>query len=264
VRAVNLIPAEQRVHTGGLANRSEGVAHIVLGTIAALAVLALLYGSASHQVSSKESEASRLEEQAQTAQQQASGLAQYKSFVALRDAREQAIVGLINSRFDWAHSLNEIGRVLPPGSTVNSLQGAAGTTGKTGSSSSSSSSSAKASAGTVASATPAGTTPTLTITGCATSQSTVALLLNRLRLMDGVSNVELHSSVKTVSTSSGTPNTFSATSCPSHDPLYQVQVTFAPLPTGPNKSAAPASQKPAAPSSGSAVNAADTKAKATG
>jgi hypothetical protein len=38
--------------------------------------------------------------------------------------------------------------------------------------------------------------PTITLGGCATSQANVALTLERLRLIDGVSNVSLKSSVK--------------------------------------------------------------------
>lgn len=249
MRAVNLIPAEQRVHSGGLANRSEGVAHIVLGMLAGIALLALVYGGAKHDVTSKENEATRLEAQAQTTQQEASGLSQYKSFVSLREAREHAIVGLINARFDWAHSLSELGRVLPPGSTVATLQGSVGATGASGSSSSSS----KASANAVTSATPAGAVPTLTISGCATSQSTVAQILTRLRLIDGVNNVELHSSVqsKTGSASGG-----ASAGCPAGAPAYSAEVTFEPLPSGPTS----VPTKPATPagkSAGQSVNASD-------
>lgn len=259
MRAVNLIPAEQRVHSGGLANRSEGVAHIVLGMLAGIALLALVYGSAKHDVTSKENEATRLEAQAQTTQQEASGLSQYKSFVSLREAREHAIVGLINSRFDWAHSLSELGRVLPPGSTVATLQGAVGATGNSGASSSSS----KTASAAVTSATPPGTVPTLTISGCATGQSTVAQILTRLRLMDGVNNVELHSSVKSAN-GSASSTAAGGGSCSAGDPAYSAQVTFEPLPSGPT-SVPTKPTTPAGKSAGQPVNASDTaKTEPTG
>ena len=49
---------------------------------------------------------------------------------------------------------------------------------------------------TVTSATPPGSVPTFTLGGCATSQSEVALTLQRLRLIDGVGDVSLKSSTK--------------------------------------------------------------------
>ncbi|MHB8491099.1 MAG: hypothetical protein ACYDA6_02645 [Solirubrobacteraceae bacterium] len=227
MRAVNLIPTEQRVHTTGMANRSEGVAYIVLGMFVGVALLVLLYGMAHNQIAGKEGEVKRLEAQAQQVQQEATGLGPYKSFIALRESREQAIVGLINTRFDWAHTLSELGRVLPPGSTVATLHGSVGSTGPAGASN-------PKAAATVTSATPAGTVPTLTITGCATSQSTVALVLTRLRLMDGVSNVELHSSTKTAAeAASGGGATGGG--CPAKDPSYSATVDFQPLPAGPTK-----------------------------
>ena len=50
--------------------------------------------------------------------------------------------------------------------------------------------------GSVSSATPAGSVPTFTLSGCATSQKAVAQMLQRLRLIDGVSEVTLQSSTK--------------------------------------------------------------------
>ncbi len=253
MRAVNLIPAEQRERSGGLATRSEGVAHIVLGMLGCIALLALLYGIASHEVKSKESEATSLEARAQTTQQQASGLAEYKSFVSLRESREQAIVGLINSRFDWAHALSELGRVLPPGSTVTTITGGVGTTGAAGAKPATSSSSSAA----VTSATPAGSVPSIAITGCAASQSTVSQLLTRLKLMDGVNNVELHSSEKAASASGGTG------SCPAGAPDYTATISFEALPSGPTT----APSKPSTPASsagGQGASATDASAKGNG
>ena len=96
MRAVNLIPSEQRGGSAGAAGQSEGGAYIVLGLVAGLAVLALLYGLAHHQISSRRGQAASLTAQAQTAQAQASRLAPFKSFVSLRDTRVQAVNELVN------------------------------------------------------------------------------------------------------------------------------------------------------------------------
>lgn len=221
MKAVNLIPSEYRQEGAGLANRSDGVAYIVLGLLAGVAVLAGVYGMARHQVVQKENEAAKLEAKAKTTQAQAARLTPYKTFISFREGRESAIASLVNSRFDWAHTMRDLGRVLPSGVSINNIQGAIG---------SSSASASAPSGGAVASATPAGSVPSLTLSGCATSQSTVAILLSRLRLMDGVSNVELHQSTRGGSSSGGG----TAGGCPAKAPTFAVAVAFEPLPAPPS------------------------------
>ena len=68
MRAVNLIPAEQR--GGGTPGpaRSEGAAYAVLGLLGGLAVLAVLYGSAQRQIANRRAQ-SDLEQRAVAALQ---------------------------------------------------------------------------------------------------------------------------------------------------------------------------------------------------
>ena len=137
--------------------------------------------------------------QAQAAQAQAAKLAPYVSFKTMHEQRVQAVDQLVDSRFDWAHAFHELGRVLPPGQvSLTSLTGTiGGSTGSTaagadtagGASSKAaaatgattptagSSSASTASSSSVSSATPAGSVPTFTLAGCATSQAMVALTL---------------------------------------------------------------------------------------
>jgi Tfp pilus assembly protein PilN len=240
MRAVNLIPSEQR-SGGTVGSRSQGAAFAVLALLAGVAVLVFMYGSAHHQVSSRNDEAAALTNEAQQLQSQASQLASYTSFVAMREQRLQAIASLVGSRFDWAAAMGELSRVLPPSVSLSSLQGTVGaTTGTAGAkapssvtttaSTSTSSTTGAAGGGAVSSATPPGTVPTFTLSGCATSQAVVADTLVRLRLISGVSNVTLLSS--TASTSSGGDDG----SCAAGDPLFSVQVSFEGLPTPPSSS----------------------------
>ncbi len=222
MRAVNLIPADQRSGASAGAGRSEGVAYALLGLLGGLALLGFLYGRAEHQISSSRTQAAQITSEAQTAQAQATQLAPYASFTALREQREQAVLELVNTRFDWAHALHELGRVLPRNAAITSL---AGTVGSASSSSSSASSAAKAAtSGSVTSATPPGSVPTFLLSGCATSQQAVALMLDRLRLVDGVREVTLQSSTKGASSGSGG-------GCSTGQPVFAVDVTFAGLPT---------------------------------
>jgi Tfp pilus assembly protein PilN len=247
MRAVNLIPAEQR-KGGAIGRRSQGIAFGVLGLLAGAALLIFLYGSASHQLESRKSEAAALTQQAQQVQAQAAQLSSYTSFMQMREQRLQAISQLVGSRFGWSAAMNELSRVLPPTISLSSLQGtvgsstgsastttsaaapAAGSTGSTGSTAASA-----ATAAPVTSATPPGTTPTFTLAGCGTSQIAVAQMLVRLRLISGVSNVTLQSSAR--SGSSGGGSSSSGGTCPADDASFTAQVSFQPLPTPPSSSA---------------------------
>jgi type II secretory pathway pseudopilin PulG len=242
MRAVNLIPSEQRSGAAVGAGRSGGGAYAVIGLLVGVALLALLYGLAHHQISSRRSQAATVSAQAQQAEAQAARLAPYTSFIALREARTQAVSTLVDSRFDWAHVFHELGRVLPVEVSINSLTGTIGSaTGSTPTATSSPSTGAAgaASSGTVASATPPGEVPTFTLGGCAINQSSVALMLERLRLIDGVSEVLLQSSSKGSSGSSSSGSSGAgAVGCPNGDPAFTVQVDFDALPSSSAVSAA--------------------------
>jgi Tfp pilus assembly protein PilN len=236
MKAVNLIPSESRSR-GSAVTRSGGSAYAVLVALGGLALLALLYGMAHHQVSSRSAEAASLTQRAASAQADAAQLAPYTSFAAMRQQRTQAVSELVDARFDWAHSYHELGRVLPRDASITSLEGAVGSS--SGSSAASSSNTAAPSAGaasstgasaaatsSAASATPPGSVPTFTLSGCATSQQEVALTIQRLRLIDGVSEVALQSSTKAGAGSAG-----SSAGCQGSEPAFTVKINFAPLPS---------------------------------
>ena len=155
----------------------------------------------------------------QQAQAQATRLAPYVSFMALHEQRMQAVDQLVDSRFDWAHAFHEFGRVLPKDASLTSLSGTIGSaTGAATPAASSSTAGATA----VASATPPGSVPTFTLSGCATSQTEVALTLDRLRLIDGVKEVTLQSS--TNGSSGGSSGSGGCVT-------FGMQVAFEPLPS---------------------------------
>ncbi len=231
MKAVNLIPSEERRGASAGAGRSGGAAYIVLGAFAVLAVLVLLYGMARHQVSDRKSKLAAIAVQTQRAQESASALSPYTSFMALREQRMQAVEQVVDSRFDWAHAFHELGRVLPRDASISSLEGSVGAAATPGASTAStpaatSTTTASASA---TSSTPPGSVPTITLAGCASSQSEVALTLQRLRLIDGVSAVNLKSSSK--ADTSGGAGTSSTGNCTAQSPSFGVQITFEPLPT---------------------------------
>jgi Tfp pilus assembly protein PilN len=222
VRAVNLIPGEQFGASGAPAGRSGGVAYAVLVLLGGLALLAFLYGHARRQIASRQTQVATINAKVQKAQAEAAQLAPYTNFVALREERERAVSQLVDARFDWAHSFHELGRVLPGSASITSIDGSVGGSGA------SASASAKVAGGAPTSATPAGSVPTITVSGCATSQAEVALTLTRLRLMDGVNEVTLQNSTKASSGASAS----AVGQCPSHAAVFSAVLTFAPLPAG--------------------------------
>ncbi|HEU0250696.1 MAG TPA: hypothetical protein VFR48_08230 [Solirubrobacteraceae bacterium] len=232
MRAVNLIPSEQRSGSGSIAGRSGGAALILLGLIVGVAVLALLYGGAARQVSKETGEVAKIEAQTSAVHARTGRLTPYTAFVAMAEQRTKTVAQLVQARFDWSHALRELGRVLPADSSLQTLQG---TIGGSGASSSTSSSSSATASATPASSTPPGSTPTLALTGCSTSQPEVAQTLQRLKLMDGVTEVHLQSATKSSTTSSGA----SGGSCGSGQVAYSVTVVFSALPSTPIPTVAP-------------------------
>lgn len=232
MRAVNLIPSEARGDAGLGGGRSGGGAYAVLGLLAGLTLLVLLYGIARHQVSSRRSEVAAINARAQRATENDGQLSKYTSFVALHQERMQAVTQLANSRFAWAHSMYELGRVLPQGVSIASLSGSVGTASEHSSGPPAKGSSA-ASAPAVASATPPGSVPTFTLTGCATSQPTVAVMLTRLSLIHGVAEATLQaSSSSSGGGAGGGGGGASSHSCPPGAPTFTVLVTYQPLAGG--------------------------------
>jgi Tfp pilus assembly protein PilN len=268
MRAVNLIPAEQRSGTSVGAGRSQGAAYALLVLFAGLAVMTLLYGLADHHIANSKKQAAVLAVRTQRAQAETARLAPYTSFIAMRRARTEAVAQLVDSRFDWAHAFHEFARVLPSDASISSISGTIVSTSPTGAAAGSSpsaaaaatappatappaasastgSSSASASAGSasagsaagstksaaaVTSATPPGSVPTFTVSGCAASQAAVAETITRLRLIDGVSSVTLQSSTKTGAASGGA-GSGAAGGCAPNQPAYTLQVSYEPLPT---------------------------------
>jgi Tfp pilus assembly protein PilN len=244
MRAVNLIPSDKRSGSAAaLAGRSGGAAYVVIGVICGLAVMALLYGLADHEIGAKQAETTRLTAEAQQAQSEAAKLAPYTTFVSMREERLKAVQELANTRFDWAHVMHEFGRVLPSDAALSTVTGTVGASTASGAPAAAPTTAASASR-TVTSATPAGSVPTFTIAGCATTQSEVALTMDRLRLIDGVSEVSLQSSSKAGS---------SGGSCPAGSPSFGMQVSFQALP-------APAVKTPAVSTATAASDSSTTSA----
>jgi Tfp pilus assembly protein PilN len=194
MRAVNLIPSEQRRGAGGVAGRAGGVAYVLIGTLVALVIMAVVYAVATKQAADSKSKIATVSAQADVAQAQANSLQPYVQFATLSQQRKQSVASIADARFNWSGAMDQIARALPADVTLTSLTGTSGTTA----------SAAPASASTPSAA----GGPSFDFNGCATSHPDVALALVNLRKIEGVTGVTLSSSQKTAATT-GAPSTTS-------------------------------------------------------
>jgi Tfp pilus assembly protein PilN len=214
MRAVNLIPAEERRGAGGAAGRAGGMAYAVLGVLAAALVMVLAYTLVARSITHRKSELASVTAQADAAQAQADKLAPYVKFADLRAKRVETVSGLAGSRFDWAHAMHEVARTVPDNVWLSALTGSVDGSG-TG---------AVTSVG----------RPSIAITGCTTDQKSVARMIARMRLVDGVQHVTLASSEKSGGTGSSGGSTGG---CGAGDfPAFSMTIFF----SAPPAAAAPA------------------------
>ncbi|HYF28171.1 MAG TPA: hypothetical protein VD931_20670 [Baekduia sp.] len=251
MRAVNLIPAEERRGGGGSAGRSGGGVYVLLGALAAFVVLAGLWVAAGRQVDDRARQLAEVRTKADAAQATADKLAAYSRFATVAQSRLETVRNVAASRFDWSHTLREVGRVIPEDVALESLDGSVAPPA------------APAGDPAAAAATPSG--PTLKIIGCTPSeQRAVARLMARLRQIDGVKNVALESSAKEEAgaAAGGLTSAGGGKGCANGKgtgaPKFTVAVTFGSVPVAPQAAA------PAAPAAAASAPAAASTATPTG
>jgi Tfp pilus assembly protein PilN len=183
MKAVNLIPLEER--RGSSSGRTGAAAYGVLGALAVLVFMAAAYTLTGKQVNDRRAHLAQIEQQATAAEAQASRLAAYSAFSDLRKKRAETVASIARSRFDWAHVMHEVARVIPRNAHLTSLSGSV-----------SPSAPSPTSGGTALQLRGSNPGPAIDIVGCAPGQSNVSRMISRLRLIDGVQHVTLAESSK--------------------------------------------------------------------
>ena len=187
MRAVNLIPAELRRGGGGSSPSRTGIApYAVLGVLALLVVMASAYTLTTRSLGSKRAEVASIEQQAAAAEARTTNNKSYTVFSQLSLQRTQTVTSLAASRFDWAHALAEVARVLPHDAWLASIR-ATVTPGV-------------AVDGAADPLRQSLQLPAIELSGCTTSQANVAQVVADLRRADGVKRVSLSSAKKTDAT----------------------------------------------------------------
>jgi len=183
VRAVDLTPPEQRRTGPGGPSRSGGAVYVLLGLLAVLVVVASAVAITNRQIADREAAAARVTAEAEAAERRAAALAPYEEFSRLAAERVRTVTQLADSRFDWAHTLAEISRLVPADVRLASLTGSVrpGVSVEGGASNP------------MRAALP---NPAVELVGCADSHEGVARYITRLRAMDGVRRVSISESAR--------------------------------------------------------------------
>jgi Tfp pilus assembly protein PilN len=182
MKAVNLLPPDLR----GAGNPASAVgsddeavgrsgALGVLGVLAFCVVALVAYVLTTNTVKDRQAQLDQVTAQAAAATQRAAQLRPYADFAAQAAQRVATVKDLAGARFDWEQALRDISRVVPADVTLTQLTGTVSSEGGSGGS------------GTRA----AIAAPAVELQGCTTSQRGVAVLLSRLRTVDGVTRVSL-------------------------------------------------------------------------
>lgn len=249
MKAVNLIPgdtprgsrAPKLVAAGGPIG-----AYVVIAVLAVAVVATAAWTLTNKELTDKQTQLAQVEREAQAAEARTNALKPYTEFAALRSARVDTVSGLLEGRFDWAHSLREVARVVPADVDLTSLVGTVSPTSKI----------QGAGGGSLRSSLPV---PAIDMIGCAKTQAHVATLLARLRAIDGVDRVSLSSSEK-LDTASRSETDCRATS---KMPQFQVTVFYEAqdgiVPAAATTGAAPASSNTAAPAASNTAPAGGAK-----
>lgn len=209
MKAVNLIPSDAaKRDRSKLVIPSGGPigAYAVIAVLAVAVVMAAVWAMADRQLGDRQSELARVERETQALEAKVQALKPYAEFAALRKARVDTVSGLLDGRFDWAHSLREVARVVPSDVSLISLVGTVSPGSKV----------QGAGGATLRTALPV---PAVDLIGCAKTQAHVATLLARLRAIDGVDRVTLASSEK------GDTSVPSPTDCRATSKMPQFQLT---------------------------------------
>lgn len=192
MRAVNLLTYEPRIAAPRLPALPRPNPRMAGGIAAGVIVLGFggLYFSASQTATSHEREVAALNAQARAVTARLRG-ANSTEALANRELRDAAVAAALAYRVPWDRMLRDVAQALPASVSVLTmslqapiLPGAAAV-------------SEEATAPTPAAATPSPTTVGFQMSGLTFTQPLVALVLDRLETVPGLSDVQLQSSTKT-------------------------------------------------------------------
>jgi Tfp pilus assembly protein PilN len=179
MRPVNLLPAKHRPHkpSGG----KSGSSYMVLGVLAIFLAAIVSYVLEANKITESKSDITVAEQKTADARAKAQQMGPFANFAQIKEQRVASVRSLADGRFDWERTVRELAHVLPTGVWLRDFD-------------------ASVAAGGEASSSPAEGTawagPSIRLHGCAQKQPQVAVMLVRLREMQGVHDVKLTDSTR--------------------------------------------------------------------
>lgn len=225
MRAVNLIPGDTR---GGGASGSimaQAPTYAVLGLLAVALAFVTVYVLASNSIADKQAKLSGLQTQLAQDQAATANLVNFTQFEQLVQTRTQTVKSIASGRYDFNQALNDLSKVVPANTSLQTLNATVGSAAGTGGASTGSAGGASLLSST--------TGPAIELTGCTKTQDDVARLMSRLRLVDGVTRVTLGNSQKptTNAPTVSSTGTSGAIGCGSSGPTFDLVLALTPLAT---------------------------------
>lgn len=181
MKAVNLIPSEERRAAGGALSGASGPTLGLLGVLVLALIVVVAYVSLSNTVEERRAAVRAAAERADATEAQAAALKPYGDVVALRDRAMATVTTLAEQRFDWPRLIGDLSRRVPADVTLTSVQGA---------------SSPADAADAVAAGEAVAAGPEIAVAGCTSDHRAVARLMDRLAGVRGVTDVVLGSSAR--------------------------------------------------------------------
>jgi len=225
MRAVNLVPQDARRGGGSPSLGRLGASHVLIAVLLIAVGYVTFYVLTTNKISQRKSQLASLQQQVTREKAAVARLNSYEKFEKLAQARAQTVREIASSRFDWHAALEDLSKVVPTNTTLQSLSATVSPT----------TTSAGGASGAAGGIRGAIDPPAFEMTGCTATQDKVAQLMSRLRLINGVSRVTLGQSVKSATGSgSSTTTTASSHTCaggPSFDMVVFFHPMANPLPT---------------------------------
>jgi Tfp pilus assembly protein PilN len=179
MKPVNLVPQDQRRRKPSEGSGKGG--HAVLGILAVLLAMAVVYVLTANSITEKESQAEQARIEADQLEAQAATKNSFTDFAEIAQTRAASVAAVASTRFDWERLMRELSRVMPEGSWLTSAS--ASVTGATDTAASATTPAAPAAATAGA--------PSAVLVGCTPKHSDVARMMVRLRQLHRVVDVEL-------------------------------------------------------------------------
>ncbi len=183
MKRINLLPPEERAK----ARRERGLMYVIVALVAVVAVLGIVYFWQSSQVSDKEAERDRLQNEIAQIQSQAAALEKYKALQTKRTEMAATARAIYEARVPWSSVLEQVSLVIPENVRLQSLTCAVPAVMLPGPAQE-----AETTEGELAA--------DITFTGQTYEHRDVAEFMTRLGLLPQLTNIQLSSSTKAAAT----------------------------------------------------------------